>query len=111
MLAWYPIACLLSGGIDQSIYPHCGARQGNPIYLVEDGIPGESSVVDDDVNFPFTESSSLCNKPLQVFCIQDVALYRQSASTVGIDLFGNCVRLCCKPVSFEDGSVRAQSTY
>lgn len=57
-------------------------------YFVDNSVPGETSVVDDDVDLAIAKLGSLLHQGLEVVLIQDVASDSNSAATGLVD------RLC-----------------
>lgn len=57
-------------------------------YLVNDAVPGESGIVDDDVYFAAAKLASLLDERVDVFVVKHVSSYCDGAATILVDLLG-----------------------
>lgn len=67
---------------------------------MNDSVPGETSIVDNNVDFATTKLGCALDKLLNVVAVQHVTGNSQGAARLGgVDRVGNRVGLCCLDVS------------
>ena len=79
--------------------------QGNDVgpllirHLVDDGVPGVSGVVDNDVDLAAAEVSGFLDEPGNVVRVQDVADHGDGLAAILLDLLNNTLCLLCAGMS------------
>ena len=74
------------------------------IYLVNHTVPGEASVVNDDVDLAISKLRSLCNQVLDVVVVQDIARNSDGTAAGFVDVLCDicCLGFTCCQYPFDD---------